>query len=66
MLGRRYGFNCPHCGAKMATTMTRYLDVKLQERYLKCANPSCQAVYKAFVEIKDVVSLPIDQTEKTV
>lgn len=66
MLGRSYGFNCPHCGGKMHTTMSRYLDAKLQERYLKCRNESCQAVYKCFVELKAVVEYPINQTEPTV
>ena len=41
MLGQRYGFNCPHCGKKMLTTMSRYVDPKMQERYLQCRNEQC-------------------------
>ena len=66
MLGQRFGFNCPHCGQKMLTTMSRYVDPKMQERYLQCRNEQCGAVYKAFVEIRELVSEPLDQREKTI
>ena len=66
MLGKRYGFNCPHCGRKMTTKMSRVVNQKLQERYLECSNQQCAAVYKAFVELKDVISELLDQREKSI
>ena len=66
MLGQRFGFNCPHCGQTMLTTRSRYIDPKLQERYLQCRNEQCGAVFKAFVELKEVVFEPLDQREKII
>ena len=50
----------------MLTTMSRYIDPKLQERYLQCRNEQCGAVFKAFVELEDVVLEPLDQREKII
>lgn len=61
MIGRQYGFQCPHCKSKLITVMTRQLTPLLQERYTRCQNEKCQATYKVYVELTEQVYKPLDQ-----